>query len=48
MSSIVRSVIDVAIEWGVPAALAGASAWAAVKRRAIRDRWSKRRQRRES
>ena len=48
MPSIVRSVIDVAIEWGVPAALAGASAWVAVKRRAIRDRWRKRRQRRES
>lgn len=36
------------MEWGIPAAATGLSAWAAVKHRAIRERFRKRRMRREA
>lgn len=45
MPSVLRTAVDVAMEWGIPAAFAGLFAWAGVKRRAIRDRFRKRKQR---
>lgn len=36
MPDVIRDAINVALEWGIPAALAGLTAWAGVKRQRIR------------
>ena len=48
MPSVLRSAFEIALEYGIPAALAGLAAWAGVKRKAIRDRLRKSRHRRDA
>lgn len=42
MPSVVRSILDVAVGWGVPVVLASLGAWVAMKHRALRKRWQAR------
>lgn len=43
-----RSALDIVMEWGIPASLVSFGAWLAIKRDAMRERWKRRQARRSA